>query len=174
MKSESLSIIRSPYFDATWYSHSQNLRLVSRTYSRIHYVLIGHRKSYDPNPIFDSEWYRYQCAELGLEKPRNAISHYIDEGWINGLDPHPLFSISWYLKYYKDVKLARIDPLRHYLKNGIKEDRCISGWFIASEAFELHEDIINEKQAVELCFSRNTLGAFAGRNRMKAPIESIK
>jgi hypothetical protein len=63
--------------------------------------------------------------------------------------------------------------LRHYLKNGIKEDRCSSGWFIASEAMELHEGVTSEKQAVELCFSIDHVGAFAGRNKMKAPIDSV-
>lgn len=174
MKSSRVFVVRSPYFDAPWYRNSQKLKFGSDFLSKLHYLLIGHRNLFDPNPIFNSKWYRYQCKELGLTTTENAVSHYIREGWINGLDPHPLFSTSWYLRFYTDVEFAQVDPLRHYIEFGIKEDRCISNWFIASEAIELNDGITNKKQAVELCFKSDQVGAFQGRKKMKAPISSIE
>lgn len=171
MKNNRFLIVRSHYFDNDWYARDHKLRYKSKVYAILHYVTIGYRRNLDPNPLFISDWYVFQSAHLGTEKPRSAISHYIEKGWLEGLDPHPLFSVNWYLNHYAEVRSAHVDPLRHYLKNGLKEDRCISNWFIPSEAMGLHPGITNAKQALELCFADRNIGYFEGRIQMKAPID---
>ena len=167
------AIVRSAYFDASWYRDNQKLHFNSKLFAAVHYLVVGFHKGLNPNPLFDSEWYRYQCTALGIKIPGCTISHYVKFGWMKGLDPHPLFSTSWYLRSYEDVSSAELDPLLHYLAYGIEEDRCVSGWFIASEAVDLHQGVSNRKEAVELCFSCEQLGHFAGRRMMRAPLDSI-
>ena len=54
----------------------------------------------------------------------------------------PLFAASWYLRENPDVRLAGIDPARHYLLVGAtRPDRQASPDFIGDEYLALHPDV---------------------------------
>jgi hypothetical protein len=165
--------VLSQKFDWEWYGFNQKLKLQKRFFAQLHYFVYGLRNGHELTPLFDGNWYLHQCRELNVPLPKYAFSHYLNLGWQIELDPHPLFSSKWYLDHHSDVREANIDPLCHFLNYGIYEDRCISGWFIPSEALSLHEDCKNLHEAVRLCFSSVPLGKFAGRHDMQSPLDYL-
>ena len=56
----------------------------------------------------------------------NPLQHYDSFGWKEGRDPGANFDTEFYLLHNPDVKAAHIDPLAHYLQNGIEEGRATS------------------------------------------------
>jgi hypothetical protein len=72
--------------------------------------------------FFDEAYYRAQLASP-LPAGTSAAMHYLHHGWRQGLDPGPLFSTSRYLWRNEDVRHASLNPLLHYLKEGLTEGR---------------------------------------------------
>lgn len=169
-----IKISNSVYFDYEWYVKNNNLPLKNKYFAKLHYFLVGFRNNFDPSPLFNSEWYDHQRKELSISNSERAILHYLKDGWRRELDPHPLFSTRWYLKYYIDVRHANIEPLRHYLKYGIKENRCAAGWFIASEALTIHSNCVTPQEVLRLCFSELPLGSIEGRLNMDSPLRIVQ
>lgn len=82
-------------------------------------------KLIEASRLFDAEYY---VSNLSAEvSPHGAPSrHYCEVGWRLGADPGPLFSTRRYLGQYPDVAAAEANPLAHYLRFGINENR--QGW----------------------------------------------
>ncbi|ONF48380.1 hypothetical protein RSM1_14565 [Methylobacterium radiotolerans] len=76
----------------------------------------------DPNPLFESAFYRAQVspADAGSLSP---AEHYCVHGAAVGLDPGPLFSTRTYLTLYPDIAEAGVNPFGHYLNYGAAEGR---------------------------------------------------
>jgi hypothetical protein len=72
--------------------------------------------------LFNKVWYR-STQLSALEKLVDPIWHYLDTGWKNGLDPSPSFDTTYYLAANPDVQELGLNPLFHYLKYGIVEQR---------------------------------------------------
>jgi len=72
--------------------------------------------------LFDKAWYR-STQLSALEKLVDPIWHYLDTGWKKGLDPSPRFDTNYYLRTNPDVEDLGLNPLFHYLKYGIGENR---------------------------------------------------
>ena len=53
----------------------------------------------------------------------DAAKHYLTIGWLEGKNPSQFFSTTDYLAKNPDVKNANINPLLHFEKYGIKENR---------------------------------------------------
>ena len=70
--------------------------------------------------LFDSEWY---CETYGFGKYLDAAKHYLNIGWREGKDPSPFFSTADYLSKNPDVAKANMNPLLHFEKFGLKENR---------------------------------------------------
>lgn len=97
--------------------------------------LIGKNSSTPPNVIaappedreviansllFDAQWY---CKNYGFGEYLDAAKHYLTVGWLDGKDPSPFFSTADYLAKNPDVKVAGVNPLLHFEKFGVKENR---------------------------------------------------
>lgn len=69
--------------------------------------------------FFDITWYSatYNVPAHG------AIRHYLDAGHSQGYDPSPIFSTRKYAEVNTDVAQLGINPLLHYLMDGIYEGR---------------------------------------------------
>ena len=82
-----------------------------------HYLTIGTKKGFRPNPVFDAKWYHstYKAARK-FDGP--ALLHYTRVGWKKGNSPAPGFSVPLYLKTYADVAASGMEPLRHFLHIG--------------------------------------------------------
>ena len=70
--------------------------------------------------LFDSAWY---CETYGFGKYLDAAKHYLNIGWREGKDPSPFFSTADYLRKNPDVARADMNPLLHFEKFGLKENR---------------------------------------------------
>ena len=70
--------------------------------------------------LFDADWY---CKTYGFGKYLDAANHYLTIGWAEGKDPSPFFSTADYLAKNPDVKAAGLNPLLHFEKFGVKENR---------------------------------------------------
>lgn len=72
--------------------------------------------------LFDAAWY---CENYGFGKYLDAAAHYLNIGWRENKNPSPFFSTAEYLKKYPDVAAAKINPLLHFEKFGLKEGRFL-------------------------------------------------
>ncbi|MBN9046499.1 MAG: hypothetical protein J0H18_12670 [Rhizobiales bacterium] len=80
-------------------------------------------KGYDPNPLFDTDWYLRQYPDIAASS-LNPLHHFWTVGASHGLDPNPMFDTSWYLEKNPDVKRAGENPLAHYRTHGWREARA--------------------------------------------------
>ncbi len=74
---------------------------------------------------FDAKWYLEQYPDIASEAQygNSPALHYLKFGGFEGRDPSPHFDSAGYLKAYPDVALTGINPLLHYIRDGIKEER---------------------------------------------------
>lgn len=84
-----------------------------------HYIHHGAASNLDPNPYFDTAWYREIYVDVGAAGI-NPLVHYIENGEAEGRSPSARFDTRWYLRRYSDVQAK---PLAHFLKHGMHEDR---------------------------------------------------
>ena len=71
--------------------------------------------------LFDAGFYGARSGMAGEEG--RLLLHYLTTGWDRGIDPSERFSTSWYLDTNPDVRVARRQPLLHYLSSGRREGR---------------------------------------------------
>ena len=86
------------------------------------YAAEGWSATIDPNPLFDTAFYRAQVSP-GDVTGLSPAEHYCAHGAAIGLDPGPLFSTRTYLTLYPDIAEAGVNPLGHYLHYGAAEGR---------------------------------------------------
>lgn len=100
-----------------------------------HFINWGRAEGRSPNPSssnidrgvldlisssVDAEFYLKQHPNLGRFSP---AEHFVLEGSRRGYDPNSWFSTADYLRLNVDVKIARMNPLYHYLRWGLAEGR---------------------------------------------------
>ena len=86
------------------------------------YAAASWHSDFDPNPLFDTAFYRAQVSRADATELSPA-EHYCAHGAAIGLDPGPLFSTRTYLTLYPDIAEAGVNPLGHYLNYGAAEGR---------------------------------------------------
>ncbi|MBV1926253.1 MAG: hypothetical protein KUG62_03790, partial [Rhodobacteraceae bacterium] len=74
--------------------------------------------------VFNPTFYRKQIGGVELSD-RQALNHYLTKGWKQGHDPSPGFSTQGYLEANPDVQALGINPMMHYVKRGIQEERSL-------------------------------------------------
>ena len=67
--------------------------------------------------IFDEAWYRGGGAPFAGD----ADEHFSTIGWRDGRSPHPLFDVPHYLRQVPQLLEGDVDPLTHYLDEGVDE-----------------------------------------------------
>lgn len=55
--------------------------------------------------------------------------------------PHPLFDQDWYLDKYADVRSSGVNPLVHFLYDGIPEGRLPNPYFVPAWYLESYPDV---------------------------------
>ena len=84
-------------------------------------LAVGDDRNFIANSLlFDADWYR---KTYGFGEYLDAANHYLNSGWAKGYDPSPFFSTADYLAKNPDVKAAAVNPLLHFEKFGLKENR---------------------------------------------------
>lgn len=82
-----------------------------------HYLQQGWKTNLDPNPWFDSAWYRSQLTEQEKELP--PLVHFVRMGAMRGMRPSPPFDHVWYGERYLGACTPTADALLHFLATGI-------------------------------------------------------
>lgn len=74
---------------------------------------------------FDARWYLEQNPDIAanMKMAANPERHYLLMGGFEGRNPCPGFDSAEYLRRYPDVAQTGINPLVHFLKFGLKEQR---------------------------------------------------
>ncbi len=76
--------------------------------------------------VFDPEHYKSQLNEEDAKKLKSIgdiIHHYCDCGFSLGIDPSHLFETNNYFSKYPDIKKSGLNPMVHFFKFGIHENR---------------------------------------------------
>jgi glycosyltransferase involved in cell wall biosynthesis len=113
---------RSELVDSSWYKNRYPDADSFPWGSVAHYLLLGTKQGYDPNPLFATSYYLGKNPDVAAAGV-NPLSHYFRRGAAEGRNAGPCFDSAWYLQHYPDVARARINPLLHYLKQGAAEGR---------------------------------------------------
>ena len=76
--------------------------------------------------VFDVDFYKSQIESNetdSLESLGDVIHHYCTSGFYQGLDPSDLFDTNNYFSKYPDIKESGLNPMVHFFKFGIHENR---------------------------------------------------
>jgi O-antigen biosynthesis protein len=129
----------SRFFDAEWYSGQYGVAVKS---ALKHFLNHGDKVGYDPNPDFDTDWYRYTYPDAPAPGAGNAYRHFLANR-TQGRQPNPRFDPTWYLKTYPDIANAGPDAYEHYLRYGKAEQRAPNPtemWFRKQSAHQAIEE----------------------------------
>ncbi|CAD5922135.1 G-D-S-L family lipolytic protein [Planktothrix tepida] len=95
-----------------------------------HFIEIGQESGYEPNAIFDSQYYQKSNPDLSAQIEEGfltPVEHFINYGQFELRSPNPFFDPFYYLERYSDVKgaflRAEINPFEHFFLHGQYEGR---------------------------------------------------
>ncbi len=163
----------SSLFDEKWYLKTYSDVRTKGIDAIRHYVMYGWKEGRNPGPNFNTNEYCGKYPGLS-EKNWCPLFHYILErkkigvkadykvnisSFINKLSnksrkksdiyktiaKSSYFNRHWYLKTYPDVKLAKLDPIKHYLKHGWKEGRNPGPDFNTKDYLDWNDDVKKSK-----------------------------
>ncbi|NRP21072.1 UDP-Glc:alpha-D-GlcNAc-diphosphoundecaprenol beta-1,3-glucosyltransferase WfgD [Ensifer adhaerens] len=116
----SSSVHHNALFDAVYYR--KNIDVVGGLDRLlIHYFVQGEISGFKPNYVFDPIWYRKKYRIISDIK--GPLLDYLASGEAKLRDPGKYFSTRYYLAMYKDVALAGMHLLKHFLVAGDRERR---------------------------------------------------
>ncbi len=104
-------------FQAEWYIKTYKDARDCGMHPIEHFVRVGEKKGYNPNPYFDQKWYTGR-SPAARRFPGPAAVHYARKAWRKGRSPSPLFSVPLYLRYNEHIAEDGKEPLADFLKNG--------------------------------------------------------
>ncbi|MEJ0095245.1 MAG: rhamnan synthesis F family protein [Methylocella sp.] len=107
-----LAHVTTPLFDPLWYAGSNPDVPLGDAFN--HFVRYGLQEGRNPNPYFDSEWYRATYDGCGPV----PFVHYLTQGRIKNSSPGPLFDASGYQQRYSNFFEKDQDALSNYLTFG--------------------------------------------------------
>lgn len=148
-----------------------------------HYVRVGSRLLYDPNPYFIATYYYEQAQKLDggslrlLATPsreNTLLWHYLAVGLANGVEPVDRFDSTFYLTANPDVAEAQqsgmiTSPLAHFHTSGDTENRMPSLRF--DPQLFLNRPGREIERAIEDGVARGPFGAFIALGRVSGAID---
>jgi GT2 family glycosyltransferase len=93
---------------------------------------------------------------------RNRLDSHLPNSAYRVIRSSGLFDRAWYLETYPDVAARNVDPLRHYLRHGVREGRDPNRMFSSSWYLAAHPDVAEAK--VNPLLHYITRGAAEGRS----------
>ncbi|MQP65585.1 hypothetical protein GE253_09530 [Niveispirillum sp. SYP-B3756] len=94
-----------------------------------HYLRYGQYEGRSPFGLFNTSYYLEKNPDVAAAVKTGIIGawqHFHQYGWREGRDPSALFDVSAYKQANPDVQAADMNPLFHYLANGMAEGRTTS------------------------------------------------
>lgn len=168
-------IEHSGLFDEEWYSYKylDNSQSVD---SLLHFLVVGSKHNYNPNPYFDCSWYLEKYPSV-KEANIHPFVHYIKYGKSEGKFPIPynfeseyesdfytilnsgLFDYKWFSNTYSLKK--GLDPIIYYLKNGVDNGLNPSMEFDTIGYLKMYSDV--EKSGIHPFIHYIKYGQMEGR-----------
>jgi len=115
-------LLHVSYYRGQLYTELNGDRYLLRLFPALHYVLYGASVSKNPNPLFDTEYYRDHNPDVA-QSGRNPLAHFIHHGARNRLNPGPFFDTGYYLDKNPAIADSGLNPLLHYFRHGRQEGR---------------------------------------------------
>jgi lipopolysaccharide biosynthesis protein len=131
-------------FDAEWYLDVNPDVAAAHLHPLVHYLRWGANEGRAPHPLFDPRFYLTAHPEAAIGGGANALQHYLTKGWKKGYKPNPRFDPFFYLQMYPDIVEAGIEPLTHFITNGLREGRTACPDDVYVEPFEPDYEIPRE------------------------------
>ncbi|MEM6890476.1 MAG: glycosyltransferase [Pseudomonadota bacterium] len=100
-----------PLIDQAWYSAQTGVAVQD---AALHFMTTGWRAGDQPNPFFDTNWYR--DTHMHGDRGENPLCHYARAGWKQQLAPSKDFEPAWYTNEH--MYSGNGDPLTHFLTVG--------------------------------------------------------
>ena len=110
--------------DWQWYARRHGLDM-QETAAWKHFCEIGLKRNFDPNPLFNSQWY---CEQYPESRQAGPLQHFMTSPVSQRLNPSPLFDSDWYLANNVDVCEAGLNPFMHFMQWGRHEGRYPNAW----------------------------------------------
>jgi hypothetical protein len=131
-------------FDAEWYLRENPDVADAKVNPLVHFLRWGAREGRAPHPLFDPKFYIKTYPESAIGGGANPLQHYLTGGWKKGYKPNPKFDPTFYLVTYPDIVEAGVEPLTHFVTNGLREGRSACAEDVYLEPFEADFDIPRE------------------------------
>ncbi len=142
LKCKDIKIINnSGLFNYLWYSAQINSGLLfTQNELLLHYITIGERIGFSPQPLFDSKWYREKNPDINIYS-KSSLLHYIIHGESEGRNPCLYFFPHWYYANNSDLLGKEINLLYHYIYYGEKEGRRPNPYFFPQWYLKKYPDV---------------------------------
>ncbi len=119
-----------------------------------HFIEVGQVSGYDPNALFDSQYYQEANSDLSAQIAEGVLTpveHFINYGQFELRSPNPLFDPGYYLEQYPDVKggflRGEINPFEHFFLYGQYEGRNPSIAFDTNFYQTRYPEILSELES---------------------------
>jgi hypothetical protein len=150
-KSETISVIcESQIFDTQHYRDQLGAQEPQDIPDLIaHYVERGEQMGLSPHPLFDPRLYRLFNMNSEEACRENALAHYLGGMWRGRGITSVVFDSAWYLDAYHDVRDSGTNPLMHYIRWGIGEQRYPCSWLNTVWYRKLNPELSLEQDPAE-------------------------
>lgn len=147
-----------PLFWDEWYLQTYSDAQVTGLSAWEHYCTRGASEDRNPNPFFESKWYR---SKNGLDRGIGPLLHYLNQPAGALIDPSPLFDSRWYAERYSELIDPGVSLLADFM--AADEPRCPHPMFLRHPS--LTRDISGRPLKMASLFSArfNYVGLTASR-----------
>jgi len=111
-------------FDLDWYRVETGDEFSSKQEALQHYLSIGEKNGFLPNPLFDPNYY---YSSYQLDRNESAFCNFCDVGVKENRNPNAYFLSEWYT-WQNPESESYEHPVLHYLNVGGREFRDPSPW----------------------------------------------
>ncbi|WP_028578954.1 hypothetical protein [Desulfogranum japonicum] len=153
-------ITKSKLFDFRYYFFTYSDIRLGDIDPVSHYIKYGEKEGRFPNRNFDPKYYRDTYPDVDASE-LNAFVHYILYGkqqdrfvnhgqyiqneeelyWYKIISESGMFDVSYYLESNSEVLNASVDPIMHYIKNGVSQKKNPSKSFDTYFYLHFHKDV---------------------------------
>lgn len=133
-------ILASGLFDASYYRRQCGLPEQGLERLVRHYIQSGAAAGFDPNPLFDSDWY-FETYPHAKSTGMNPFAYYIAHASLQ-TNPHMLFDLEYYLAQKPSLRREGTkSPLLHYYTEGWFAERDPHPLFSVREYLDAYPDV---------------------------------
>jgi hypothetical protein len=134
-----------PLFSSSFYLENHPEIAEEQVNPLIHFVTQGARSGLKPHILFDPSHYsRGLKKKFDIDIPvESLLPHFLKEGFDNRVAPHPSFDSNDYIEAYETVRVAKINPLLHYLTEPAEAEHRIANRTFDGEFYvRVYRDVI--------------------------------